>query len=107
MLPDIRSIKERRRLLGLRQKDLARQTGASQSFIAKVESGKINPSYNHVKQILDFLDSLESKKKEELRAKKLYHKNVLSVKSHEKIPQAVRIMKRYGVSQLCPLPGWS
>ncbi|MCK4496763.1 MAG: helix-turn-helix domain-containing protein, partial [Candidatus Aenigmarchaeota archaeon] len=50
MLPEIKSIKNRRKLLGLTQKDLAKQAGVSQSFIAKMESGRINPSYNHVKQ---------------------------------------------------------
>jgi predicted transcriptional regulator len=39
---------------------LAKFAGVSQSFIAKIESGKIDPSYSKVKTIFDVLDlSLE------------------------------------------------
>lgn len=105
MLPEIRSIKDRRKRLGLTQKDLARQAGVSQSFIAKMESERINPSYNHVRHILDFMESLESRKREDLRAKKLYHKNVFYLKPQDMIPQAVRLMKKHGISQLPVLHG--
>jgi len=100
MLPETKAIKNRRKFLGLTQKGLAKQTGVSQSFIAKMESGRINPSYNHVKQIIDFLDSLESKAKEETRAKELYHKRVFSLKIHDRIPHAVGLMRRHDISQL-------
>jgi predicted transcriptional regulator len=100
MLPEIRSIRDRRKRLGLTQKDLARQTGVSQSFIAKIESERINPSYNHVKQILDFLESLENRKREDLRAKKLYHKNVFHLRTQDRIPHAVRLMRKHDISQL-------
>lgn len=100
MLPEIKSIKNRRKLLGLTQKDLAKQAGVSQSFIAKMESGRINPSYNHVKQILDFLESLESIEREELRARELYHKRVFSLSTYDRIPYAVELMRKHEISQL-------
>lgn len=100
MLPETKSIKNRRKLLGLTQKNLAKQTNVSQSFIAKIESGRINPSYNHVKQILDFLENLESREKEELRAKQLYRKRVFSLTTHDRIPHAVELMRKYEISQL-------
>ena len=100
MLPDIKSIKMRRKILGITQKDLARHTETSQSFIAKLESGRINPSYRHMKKILDFIESLEIKESEELRAKEVYRKSVLSVSVSDKIPAVVRLMKRHGISQL-------
>lgn len=100
MLPEIKSIKNRRKLLGLTQKNLAKQAGVSQSFIAKMESGRINPSYNHVKQILDFLESLESIEKQETRAKELYHKRVFSLATHDRIPNAVELMRKHEISQL-------
>jgi predicted transcriptional regulator len=47
-------------MLGLTQGQLAKIAGVSQSFIAKIESGKIDPSYSKVKTIFDVLDlSLE------------------------------------------------
>ncbi len=100
MLPDIESIKMRRKILGITQKDLARHTETSQSFIAKLESGRINPSYRHMKKILDFIESLEIRESEELRANEVYRKNVLSVSVGDRIPAVVRLMKKHGISQL-------
>lgn len=100
MMPDVKTIKERRKLIGLTQKDLAMHTKVSQSFIAKVESGRINPSYNHARHILDFLESVETSKKNKIRARKLYQKKVFSVKTSDRVSYAVSLMKRHGISQL-------
>lgn len=100
MLPDIKTIRTRRKVIGITQKDMARHTGTSQSFIAKLESGRINPSYSHVKKILDFIESLETREREELRARELYRKNILSVSASERMPAVVRLMKKHGISQL-------
>lgn len=100
MLPDVKTIKNRRKLIGITQKDMARHTNVSQSFIAKLESGRINPSYNHVKHILDFLESIESKNRDEMRARRLYQKKVFSVKTSDKIHHAVKLMKKHEISQL-------
>jgi predicted transcriptional regulator len=100
MLPDVKSVKNRRKLLGITQKELAKQAGVSQSFIAKMESGRINPSYSHVKQILDFIEALESREREELRAKELYRKRVFSLNANDRISHAVQLMRGHEISQL-------
>lgn len=56
MLPSLDEIAKRRKLLGLTQKQLAKIAGVSQSFIAKIESGKIDPSYSKAKAIFDTLE---------------------------------------------------
>ncbi|MEM2547192.1 MAG: helix-turn-helix domain-containing protein, partial [Candidatus Bathyarchaeia archaeon] len=60
MLPSLDEIAKRRKLLGLTQKQLAKIAGVSQSFVAKVESGKIDPSYSKVKAIFDVLERMEA-----------------------------------------------
>lgn len=100
MLPEIEGVARRRKLLGMTQKDFARLTMTSQSFIAKLESGKINPSYEIMKRILSALDSLEKRKEEEINAKKLYHRRVYSISEHDTVHTAARIMKRHNISQL-------
>jgi len=61
MLPSLDEIAKKRKMLGLTQKELARMAGVSQSSIAKIESGKIDPSYNKVKAIFDVLERMETK----------------------------------------------
>ncbi len=58
MLPPIEEIANKRRLLGLKQAQLAKAAGVSQSLIAKLESGKIDSSYMKVKTIFDTLERL-------------------------------------------------
>ena len=61
MLPPIDEIERRRKSLGLGQRQLAKIVGVSQSMIAKIETGRINPSYLKTKTIFDLLESLERK----------------------------------------------
>jgi len=62
MLPKIEEIERRRKSLGLGQKQLAKMVDVSQSMIAKIETGRINPSYIKTKAIFDLLESLERKR---------------------------------------------
>ena len=61
-LPPIQEIKKRRIALGISQKKLANTVGASQSLIAKIESNRVNPSYDIVKKIFEYLDRMEQPK---------------------------------------------
>ena len=45
-------IVEARKAVNLTQIDLSKKTGISQSTIAKIENGKINPSLNYIFKIL-------------------------------------------------------
>lgn len=45
-------IVEARKAVNLTQIDLSKKTGISQSTIAKIENGKINPSLNNIFKIL-------------------------------------------------------
>jgi predicted transcriptional regulator len=72
MLPPLEEIAQKRRLLGLKQAELAKLAGVSQSLIAKLESGKIDSSYTKVKTIFEALEKLEVQTK--IQAGKVLHK---------------------------------
>jgi predicted transcriptional regulator len=98
MLPYLDEIAKRRKMLGLTQGQLAKIAGVSQSFIAKIESGKIDPSYSKVKAIFDVLERLESR--ENYTAKAIFHEGVIGVQKGEKVSRAVDLMMQHGFSQL-------
>lgn len=98
MMPDMVEIKKRRKRAGLTQKEIAAMAGVSQSLIAKIESGKVRPTYENVKKIVEALDSLE--KEEKLVAKDIMSSKVTSIKKSDKVDRAVDTMRRLGYSQL-------
>jgi predicted transcriptional regulator len=98
MLPNLEEIGRRRRLLALSQKQLAKLSGVSQSMIAKIESGRISPSYQKTKAIFDMLESLE--RRSEVKARDISHGKVVGVQSHEAVGKGVRVMRETGYSQL-------
>ncbi|MGC8608630.1 MAG: helix-turn-helix domain-containing protein, partial [Thermoplasmata archaeon] len=55
VLPNVEELKKMRKNLGISQKDLANITGVSQSYIARLEKGTINPTYSKVKAIYEYL----------------------------------------------------
>jgi predicted transcriptional regulator len=67
-------------------------------MVAKIESGKIDPSYSVVKRILNTLDKMENK--EALKAKDVMSKKIIRVNSNDKIKEAIKIMRQKNVSQL-------
>ncbi|MEM3602117.1 MAG: CBS domain-containing protein [Candidatus Bathyarchaeia archaeon] len=98
MLPSLDEIARKRKMLGLTQKKLARMAGVSQSFIAKIETGKIDPSYNKIKTIFNVLEREENKVN--YNAKKIFHRGVLGIQKNETIAKAINLMMKYGYSQL-------
>ena len=98
MLPAIDIIPDRRRKLGLTQNQLADMAGVSQSYIAKLEAGKIEPSYLKVKAIFEALDQVERRK--EVSAGEMMTKKVVSVEADAYILEAVEAMRKHGFSQL-------
>jgi predicted transcriptional regulator len=97
-LPSLEIISERRRRLGLTQSHLADLAGVSQSYIAKLEAGNIEPSYLKVKSIIEALDKLE--KRNEISAAEIMHGEVIGVETHTSIQDAIEIMRCHGFSQL-------
>ena len=100
MLPSLDDISKRRKLLNLTQGELAKLARASQSFIAKIENKKIDPSYKKVKQIFQALDDEEKQRKTIGIAKQIHTINIRGVQKNDNIHEASRIMSRYDFSQI-------
>lgn len=98
MAYEIEEIKEIRKRLGLTQGQLAQRAAVSQSLIAKVESGRLDPAYSKAKKIFKALDSLGTKK--ELKAWQIMNRKVLSVKPGEGVRAVIEKMKKAGISQM-------
>jgi len=98
MFPKLEDIAKRRKQLCLKQSELAKAAGVSQSLIAKLEAGTIDSSYTKVKTIFDVLERLEFKTK--VQTEKILHNDVLSIQKDQPISDVVKIMKDHGYSQL-------
>ena len=98
MFPPLEDIAKRRRQLGLKQSELAKMAGVSQSLIAKLEAGTIESSYTKVKTIFDVLERLEFKSK--IQVEKVLHNEVVTVQKSEPISKVVKLMKDHGFSQI-------
>lgn len=95
---EISEIKKIRKKLGLTQFDLAKTSGVSQSLIAKIEAGRLDPSYSNIKKIFSALDGLSLK--EEKQAKDIMNKKIITVKSNDAVLSVIKLMKKHGISQL-------
>jgi len=103
MLPALEIISRRRKKLGLTQSALADMAGVSQSYIAKLEAGSLEPSYLKVRAIFEALD--KSERKEEVSAAEIMNKKIISVDVDTPIQNVVEIMRKNGFSQLPVMEG--
>src|SRR3989338_3642271 len=95
---ELEEIKKIRKSLGLTQTELAKQANVSQSIIAKIESGKIDPTLSKAKKIFDALSFFE--KKHEIKAEEIMNRKIISIKPDEGVKDAVTKMKKYNISQM-------
>lgn len=98
MVFDIMQLKKIRKHLGLTQHQFAARAGISQSMVAKIESGKLDPTYSYVKKIENVLSSLQQQN--ELTAKDIMTKKIISVKVDERISKVIAIMQKNSISQI-------
>ena len=98
MLPSLEDIHRRRKELGLTQTKLAALAGVSQSIIAKIEAGTVDPSYSVVKRILGALDRVTTVPGR--KVSEMMSRPVVSVSRTQFVREAVDLMKRKGYSQL-------
>jgi predicted transcriptional regulator len=99
-LPSLEEVKKTRRQLGLTQAEVARLAGVSQSLIAKIENGRTEPSYLHVKRIFEALERESRKVRPELTAGEVCSKRLVTATKNERIYDAVALMRRHQISQL-------
>lgn len=97
-MEELKQIAKRRRQLGLKQTQLAKLAGVSQSLIAKVERSIIDIAYSKAQKIFNALDKEE--RKEEVSAKDIMTKGVKGIKEADKLSKAFDLMKKLRISQI-------
>ena len=80
-LPEVSLVKTIRKQIGVNQTELARAANVSQSIIARLESGKIDPSYTKMRKIFFALERLGKGKI--LRARDIINKNIVAVAKNQ------------------------
>ena len=91
-------IKFLRKKFSLNQNELAGKAGVSQSLIAKIEAGKVEPTFSKAQQIFSALEEL--REKEEVKAKEVMNKEILTTPIHSSLKEIISIMKENGISQV-------
>lgn len=101
-LPEINEIKRTRKHLDMTQTELARASGVSQSLIAKIESGRIDPAYSKIKAIFSALDRKASfdPQARKITARELMTQRVLSLSKSDRLEKALKLMTEHDVSQI-------
>lgn len=95
---ELKEIQRRRRQLNLTQSELAKLSGVSQSALAKIESERMNPSFEIAKRIFEALEQREHT--ESTKASDIMAKHIITVDASEKVDQAVNLLKKHSISQL-------
>lgn len=94
----IEEIKIIRKKLSLTQSELAKESGVSQSLIAKIESGNLDPTYSNAQKIFESLNTISQKN--ELNSGDIIQNKILSIKPDSDISTAIKLMERHNISQL-------
>ncbi len=95
---EVTEIKNWRKRLNITQTDLANLSGVSQSMIAKIESGLLDPTYTKAKMIFETLEHLE--KKEEKKVKEIMQKKVIGVDPTDTLKRVIEVMRKNSISQM-------
>ncbi len=98
LLNDLKDIKKIRKRVSLTQKELAEKANVSQSMIAKIESGILEPSY---KKGLKIIEALEAQsKKISKKAEDIMTKKIISTTADEKLGDAIKKLEKFKISQM-------
>ncbi|MGC9434706.1 MAG: CBS domain-containing protein [Methanomicrobiales archaeon] len=96
-IPTPEEIRTKREMLGLRQTEVARRAGLSQSMIARIEAGSVDPRVSTLSKILDVLATAE---RSCITAADVMHAPVWSVRPDDPLGKAISIMEDREVSQI-------
>ncbi|MHA1469219.1 MAG: CBS domain-containing protein, partial [Candidatus Asgardarchaeia archaeon] len=104
-LPTPKDIKKMRLKAGLTQAELAKMAGVSQSLIARIESGSVDPRLSTLKKIIGVLTSTAMAEHAISEILKMKNKEfelpkLVFVKPKDKVEKAIHLMKKFDISQL-------
>lgn len=96
-IPDADEIRSARRRIGMTQAELASRSGISQSMVARIERGSVDPRVSTLRRIVEVITAFE---KPVVTASSLMHSPVESVAPDDSILSAVEKMDKMAFSQL-------
>ena len=96
-IPTPGELRGRREALGLKQTELARRAGISQSMVARIEAGSVDPRVSTLNRILAILNGPAPHR---VTAADVMHIPVYFVKPEDPVSVAVEIMDRHNISQV-------
>lgn len=99
-LPRPEDIKRLRKNANLTQVELARRARVSQSLIARIESGTVDPRISTLRRILDVINESNAGKTPKVTVSQVMCSPVISVRAADSVRTAIELMERHGVSQL-------
>jgi len=95
-LSDIRKL---RKALGMTQQKLSEISGISQPLIARIETGKTDPSFSKAEKIFSALQSTK-KNSAGFRAADIMSRKIRFIPPNETVSHAAKLMERKSISQL-------
>jgi predicted transcriptional regulator len=96
-LPTPEDLKRCRKRLGLTQTELAQKAGVSQSLIARIEAGDIDPRLSTLRRIVNALKENDVKV---IPVERIMKSPVIHVSPEDTLGEASRLMEKHGISQL-------
>lgn len=100
---DLSQLKRLRMQLNLTQSAFAKSANLSQSLIAKIESGQLDPKYSSVKRIEETLARLQ--KPHAVLLGTIMHVGIIAASPHETVAHLVKRMQHAGISQVPVMDG--
>ncbi len=94
---ELEDIKKIRKQLGITQIELSKKAGVSQSLIAKIEAGKIEPTFGNAKKIFEVLNSLTS---DQMQAAEIMMRKIIDCKKTDSLTDVIELMRKHKISQL-------
>lgn len=96
-IPTPEELKNRREALGMRQTELAQRAGISQSMVARIEAGNVDPRMSTLNKIVQVLNSAGQQR---VTAGTIMHSPVISVRPADPVTLALEIFGKNNISQL-------
>jgi predicted transcriptional regulator len=96
-LPTPEELRALRKRAGLTQAELAKRAGVSQSLIARIEAGTVNP---RLSTLIKIYSALREYMEEEVPVERVMHSPVITVSVDERLDRIVEVMWSNGISQV-------